>query len=161
MFVLRLNAAAGPSRTLRALRVSALPISVPPRASVVAQLANARWSSTSAPRANTNTNTNTNTNKPAAPQWSKQSVLKNTVATPRGGDVRGKLTTAQWPWHPVQPPLHKGQIEEERVIYARPSTTNPKIFWAMLILYGSGLVMYFVLPSPEEARQKGFAGEEG
>jgi hypothetical protein len=70
----------------------------------------------------------------------------------RAGARAPRLTTEQWPWYPVDPPLRAGHTEEERVIYARPPTVSPKVYWAAAGVCISGFVMYFTIPSVAEAR---------
>lgn len=78
----------------------------------------------------------------------------------RSGQVP-KLSERQWPWLTLDSPRHKGQHEEERVIYARPGIgSHAKGFWALAIMAIGGISTYYIIPSPREARERGFVPTE-
>lgn len=59
-------------------------------------------------------------------------------------DVRNQLTEAEWPWRPL------GNGEEERVIFARPVSTDPRMMWVFAVLWLGGVVTWVVMPSDRE-----------
>lgn len=58
--------------------------------------------------------------------------------------VRNQLSEAEWPWRPL------GNGEEERVIFARPVTTDPRMMWVFAVLWLGGVVTWVVMPSDKE-----------
>lgn len=70
-----------------------------------------------------------------------------------------KLSEEQWPWVVVQKPP-AGVDEIERVIFARPSKSIGKMFWAMLIVFVAGSITYTSIPSPNKAIEMGIKPEE-
>lgn len=68
------------------------------------------------------------------------------AAAPRQPTRRSKLSEAEWPWRP----LPNG--EEERVIFARPVTTDPRMMWVFALLWVGGVVTWVVMPSDRETK---------
>jgi hypothetical protein len=152
MLLYRLNAAAGPSTLGLALKASRAPLRMRTHTLPLGALAPVRWASSSPSPSSTSS---LDENSPATiTKWSNRSILRSTIA------ARPRLTAQEWPWRPVNPPRNAWMVEEERVLFARPATTNPKIFWAMAILYGSAVAIFLILPSPDEARTAGRGGED-
>lgn len=58
--------------------------------------------------------------------------------------VRNQLTEAEWPWRSL------GNGEEERVIFARPVSTDPRMMWVFAVLWLGGVVTWIVMPSDRE-----------
>lgn len=58
--------------------------------------------------------------------------------------VRDQLSETEWPWRPL------GNGEEERVIFARPVTTDPRMMWVFAVLWLGGVVTWVVMPSDRE-----------
>lgn len=119
----------GPSRmVLRRLAAHSRPVLVP-RTGAAPTLASLRLLSTSTPVLAVQ--------RPAA--RSKQPrQLK---------DVRNQLSETEWPWRP----LPNG--EEERVIFSRPVTTDPRMMWVFAVLWLGGVVTWVVMPSDRETSE--------
>ena len=114
----------GPSRmALRRLATSSRPAVFLARGPAPASLVGLRFVSTTSP-------VNATPRKPTRPVKQRP--------------VRNQLTEAEWPWRPL------GNGEEERVIFARPVTTDPRMMWVFAVLWLGGVVTWVVMPSDRE-----------
>jgi hypothetical protein len=102
----------------------------------------------------------------ARPSFSRPAVTRlgiapglRSYATPRRRSMKNQLTGQQWPWHVVENPP-AGMEEIERVIFARANKTLGKTFWAMSIVFTFGIINWMLLPTPNQAIEKGIKPEE-
>lgn len=138
MLLIRLNAAAGPSRM-------AFPRTFHAAASVTRSLHASSRPSVLAPSSTFAAHTATRG------LWSRAVSF-----SPRAPNTH--MSEEKWPWYRVEPPLHKGKVELERVIYARPREGSGQMLWGSMILIGASVVVYFTMPSIDNVRK--IAGKE-
>ncbi|KAL7422172.1 hypothetical protein Q5752_002817 [Cryptotrichosporon argae] len=151
MFAAHLNAAAGPSRLgLHGLQARCLHAPAPSFAARAPRLPAATQTPSPSPGPSSITAPpplgSLLRARPTPPARAAGAVAPTPMPPPR------VLDEARWPFRAI-PPRVPGTVEEERVIFSRPTTYNPKIIWPFVVLWLGAVASWFILPKPDGLRR--------